>query len=122
MDAPPSTALADDTMDAAMMTDDRRFAPRLSVDLWVEERSDDAIYFQRATNLSLGGLFLDRTLPHAAGTVIALDLRLGTEGPALRLRGEVVPAPSRELGMGVRFLDLSASDRARLEQWLEQKH
>ena len=55
---------------------ERRGSERVVVDLWVEEHTDDALYFQRATNLSMGGLFLDRTLPHPAGTRVQLEVRL----------------------------------------------
>lgn len=94
---------------------ERRAAPRAVVDLWVEERTDDALYFQRATSLSATGLFLDRTLPHPPGTRVALDLRFPGEPAPMRLHGEVCePRDPNAVGMAVRFLDLSIADRARL--------
>ena len=101
-----------------MSNDERRRTGRITVDLWVEEHTDDALYFQRATNLSLGGLFLDRTLPHPAGTRVQLELRLPGEQSPLRVAGEVVPTPDRERGMGVRFLGLTLQERARIADYL----
>ena len=55
---------------------ERRKLPRADVAIWVEERTNDALYYQRATNLSLGGIWLDGTLPHPPGTRVALDIEL----------------------------------------------
>lgn len=98
--------------------DERRTSDRVVVDLWVEEHTDDALYFQRATNLSLGGLYLDKTLPHPPGTRVQLELRLPGERAPLRVSGEVVPATAREVGMGVRFVGLSLDERARIADYL----
>jgi uncharacterized protein (TIGR02266 family) len=97
---------------------ERRSEPRVTIDLWVEEHTDDALYFQRATNLSTGGLFLERTLPHPPGTIVEIDLRLPGDANPLRVKGEVVPAHSRELGMGLRFVNLSAADKERIREYL----
>jgi uncharacterized protein (TIGR02266 family) len=97
---------------------ERRYEPRVTIDLWVEERTDDALYFQRATNLSTGGLFLERTLPHAPGTVVEIDLRLPGDADALRVKGEVVAATSRELGMGLRFVELTDGVKNRIAEYL----
>jgi len=99
---------------------DRRNNERVVVDLWVEERTEDALYFQRATNLSVGGLFLDHTLPHPAGTLVQLELRLPGEQTPLRVAGEVVPPTDREQGMGVRFVGLSSLERDRIAEYLER--
>ncbi len=94
---------------------DRRVFTRVPVDLWVEERHQGMTYYQRATNLSLGGLFLDRTLPHPPGTRVRLAVRLGAE--PVELVGEVVRSPDDE-GMHLRFVDLRREQRARLADYL----
>lgn len=95
----------------------RRTVTRSEVELWVDEIDDDgAVYYQRATNLSLGGLFLDRTLPHPAGTRMTLCMKLA--GDDMRFEAEVVDAP-RELGMGVRFLSITDAQRASLARYLK---
>ena len=100
-------------------SDDRRVEPRVTIDLWVEERSGDALYFQRATNLSTRGLFLERTLPHAPGTLVEINLRLPGEPADLRLTAEVVPASAeRTLGMGLRFVEPAPAAQARIAEYL----
>jgi uncharacterized protein (TIGR02266 family) len=106
-----------DTMDESNAADRRR-EERVVIDLWVEEHTDDALYFQRATNLSTGGLFLERTLPHAPGTLVEIDLRLPGDASPLRVKGEVVAARSRELGMGLRFVGLEDAAKARIADYL----
>lgn len=99
---------------------DRRNNHRVVVDLWVDEHTEDALYFQRATNLSVGGLFLDHTLPHPAGTRVQLEMRLPGETAPLHVCGEVVPATERDRGMGVRFVGLSPHERACIAEYLER--
>lgn len=97
---------------------DRRNDSRVTIDLWVEERTEDALYFQRATNLSPGGLFLERTLAHAPGTLVEIDLRFPGDSVPMRVKGEVVPSGSRELGMGLRFVELSDAAKGRINDYL----
>ena len=97
---------------------ERRSEQRVTIDLWVEEHTDDALYFQRATNLSTGGLFLERTLPHAPGTLVEIDLRLPGDAHPLRVKGEVVPVQSREFGMSLRFVELSEGAKSRISEYL----
>jgi len=98
---------------------ERRTEPRAEVAIWVEERTNDALYFQRATNLSIGGLWLDGTLPHPPGTRVSLDIELPGEG-LLCVLGEVVVHRTPKPGMGVRFVELAADKRTRLEAFLSR--
>lgn len=107
------------TLDDDSRESDRRASERADVAIWVQERTKDALYFQRATNLSLGGVFLEGTLPHPPGTRVELDLELFSEAP-LRVEGEVVGRAPGGVGMAVRFLDLGASERAALAAYLRR--
>lgn len=95
----------------------RRNVPRADVAIWVEERTRDALYYQRATNLSLGGLWLEGTLPHPPGTRVVLDLELPGDAP-LRVEGEVVLRRSEAKGMAVRFVALDAQQTKRLTAFI----
>lgn len=88
--------------------------------IWVEERTNDALYLQRATNLSLGGIWLEGTLPHPPGTRVSLDIDLPGDGP-LRVDGEVVQRDDREVGMAVRFDELSTKHAGRLASFLSAR-
>ena len=98
-------------------TSDRRADARADVAIWVQERTRDALYYQRATNLSLGGVFLDGTLPHPPGTRVELDLELAQEDP-IRVEGEVVGRAPGGVGMAVRFVGLDARARTVLSSYL----
>ncbi len=103
----------------AAMSSERRAYTRVPVDLWVEERHEGVTYFQRATNLSLGGLYLDRTLPHPPGTRVHLAVKLGALD--VDLTGEIVGA-ANDTGMNVRFIDLDRTQRALIADFLLSLH
>ncbi|MCA9666857.1 MAG: PilZ domain-containing protein [Myxococcales bacterium] len=106
------------------MTDERRSTERYPVELWVEESSDRELYFQRGANISAGGIFLERTIPHAKGTVINLRFSLPGDPKPIEVKGEIVNVgeDATDLGMGVKFLDLAESDRERIETFIAHAH
>ena len=95
---------------------ERRAHTRLPVDLWIEESHGGAVYYQRATDLSLGGLFLAHTLPHPPGTRVKLRVDLG-DHEALHVDAEVVE-DARPSGMGMRFVAPDREVRARIANFL----
>lgn len=103
--------------------DERRGAARVEIEMWVEQSLDRETYFQRCTNLSTGGLFLDRTIPHPVGTVVRLRFTLPDEASAIETRGEIVNAEDGEqrLGMGVKFLELGDDAKARIAAFVDRE-
>lgn len=97
---------------------DRRESPRVTIELWVEESLEKELYFQRASNLSAGGLFLDGTLPHPPGTVVRLRFSLPGDPVPIETAGEIVNVPGGR-GMGLHFVDLADADRARILRFIE---
>jgi hypothetical protein len=91
---------------------ERRRDRRVPVELWIEAEADDELYFHRAANLSVGGAYFNKTIPEAAGKVVQLRFSL-PGGADVACRGEIVT--SQEFAMGVKFLDLSDSDKQRIE-------
>lgn len=102
--------------------EERRASERIAVELWVEESTERELYFQRSGNISTGGMFLERTIPHAKGTVVNLQFTLPGDSQPFRVRGEIVNVGDDEetLGMGVKFVDLDDGDRERLEAFIER--
>lgn len=102
--------------------EERREADRVSVEMWVEESTDRELYFQRGANLSTGGIFLERTIPHKRGTVVSLQFTLPEDTLPIKVKGEIVNVGESvsELGMGVKFVDLTDEDLSRIKTFIEK--
>ena len=101
---------------------ERRTSQRIPVEMWVEESTDRELYFQRGANLSLGGIFLERTIPHPRGTLVNLRFTLPTATQPICVRGEIVNVgdAANELGMGIRFIDLPETEAQRIAEFIER--
>ncbi len=106
---------------------ERRSATRVPVDVWVEESRERETYFQRGANLSVGGIFLDRSIPHPLGTVMALKFTLPGESAPIQVRGTIVNVALGDAdgsvdgggpGMGVAFTDMDDDTRARIARFV----
>lgn len=105
------------------MSSERRSEKRIPVEMWVEEKRGKDTYYQRTANLSVGGLYLDGTIPHPRGTIVNLRFTLPGDDAPFDLRAEIVGEPNEErLGMHVKFLDedLGGSQRERLRAFVER--
>jgi uncharacterized protein (TIGR02266 family) len=99
---------------------EKRSEKRIPIMMWVEEVRDKETYFQRTGNLSVGGLYLDGTIPHPKGTLVRLTFTLPNEDAAMTVKGEIVGDPDEEhLGMHVRFVDLADDSRARVQAFID---
>lgn len=104
-------------MQTTDLPSERRSSERTDVELWVDAEGDGGANAHRAMDLSLGGLLLDRGVPHPAGTRVMLELRLPDRESALRIEAEVTGA-RRDRGVGMRFIGLSREQRVRLADYL----
>ena len=86
--------------------DERRRHPRVASGFSVVELTGQTTYFQYATNLSEGGLFLERTLPHPPGTRVALLFKVPHQREPIAVEAEVLGGSSEGQGMRLRFVDL----------------
>jgi hypothetical protein len=93
---------------------EKRKEQRVTVELWIEVERGGELYFQRATNLSVGGAYFAQTIPLPLSTRVALKFSLPGDAHEIACTGEIVTA--KELGMGVAFLDLATADRVRIEK------
>ncbi len=101
---------------------ERRAHPRQPVAITMELTAGGDLYFHVSANLSTGGAFFNRAIPHPVGTEVELTFQLpGPDVAPVRCRGEVVNVPEEGdgLGMGVRFLDLPEADTARVQAFIE---
>ena len=101
---------------------DRRSGTRVSISLWVEEKKGEDLYFQQAGNLSVGGVFFERTIPHPIGTKVKLKFELPGKEGVIETTGEVVSTPgsAEGLGAGVKFLNLDPVEKRLIEEFITE--
>jgi hypothetical protein len=100
---------------------DRRRSRRLPVSLTIELKDAYGFSFQAARDLSPGGAFFDRAIPHPVGQRLAVSFTLPTDPKPFVCMGEVVNVPDQtRFGMGVRFLDLEPGETERLASLIRQ--
>jgi uncharacterized protein (TIGR02266 family) len=98
---------------------ERRESPRIPVEMWVEESTERELYFQRSANLSVGGIYLENTIPHPKGTVVNLQFTLPGDSRPIKVRGEIVNAAAAdELGMGIKFLEVDSQVEHRIAEFV----
>jgi uncharacterized protein (TIGR02266 family) len=102
------------------MTVERRHGSRVPVQIWVEEKTERELYFQRSANLSTGGIYLENTIPHPVGTRVTLRFTLPGDEDKLEVRAEVAAAMTgeEEFGMGLKFVDLAPTATERIQQYV----
>ena len=101
------------------MESERRRAPRYPIiaDAEVTEIASEAKLSARTSDLSAGGCFLDMINPSPEGTEIVV--RISRADTTFTARGKVV-FQFPNMGMGVMFTSVPASQQAVLEKWLEE--
>jgi hypothetical protein len=99
------------------MDSERRRAPRYPIiaDAEVTEIASEAKLSAKTSDLSLGGYFLDMLNPSPEGTEIAV--RISRTDTTFTARGRVVFL-FPNMGMGVMFTSVPASQQAVPEKWL----
>lgn len=99
---------------------ERRQAPRVPLELWMEEAVGEEIYFRRTGNVSLGGVFLMDAIPHQPGTEVTLKFTLPGDREMVVARGSVVNnvSSANPLGMRVRFVKIEGDGKARIRNFI----
>jgi uncharacterized protein (TIGR02266 family) len=102
------------------MSTERRQGNRVPVQIWVEEKTDRELYFQRSANLSTGGIYLENTIPHPVGTRVNLRFQLPGDADKIEVKAEVAAAIAgeEEFGMGLKFVDLGADIADKIKQYI----
>lgn len=98
---------------------ERRLAERVRVSVTVEIRDGHGFSLHSSSDISMGGAFFDRSIPHPVGSKVKVALNLPGEAP-IQCEGEVVNVPDRKnFGMGVRFFNMDEADKVRLQAFTE---
>ncbi len=105
-----------------MSSAERRQSPRVPVSIWVEEYKGEDLYLQQAGNLSVGGVFFERTIPHPIGTRVKLRFQLPGLAAPIEASGEVVSTRQEAgMGAGIRFVDLPAETERTIREYVERQ-
>lgn len=98
------------------MSLERRQATRANVVIAVEVRDARGFSLHSTRDISAGGVYFDRAIPHAVGARVQLAFTLPGETRAIRCDGEVANVPDKQgYGMGIRFLNLAPADAAAID-------
>jgi len=107
------------------MTDgsmERRRDLRVPIALAVELKDARGFSLYSSRDLSIGGAFFDRAIPHAVGSKVQVSFTLPGDVSPIACDGEVVNVPdSSSFGMGVRFANLRDEDLRRLEEFVRSR-
>jgi hypothetical protein len=96
---------------------DRRTAPRIKCEVSVELRSEDGTTtWGRASDLGIGGCFVEMPIPMNPGT--KFEITLWISGTKLKLKAAVASS-TPGYGIGVKFLDVPAKERESINAFVK---
>ncbi len=104
---------------------EKRIHPRKTLRskiIFEDESGEGFIYFY-ATDVSMGGVFLESDIPLKIGTHVFLSFALADAEPPIRVTGRVVRVEretSEDLpvvGMGVQFVDIPETARKQIQDF-----
>ncbi len=102
---------------------ERRRGDRARIQIWAEEKQGDSRYFHLLSNLSSGGFFIEKQLPFPVGSMVDLEIELPDMPEKVQIKGLVVnnyqDPDSKNLGAGVKFIDLNSAAKKRIKQFLK---
>jgi uncharacterized protein (TIGR02266 family) len=113
--------------DLAPVLQERRAHPRVRLHTTINLTSQSNFYTGLTGDISEGGVFVATHNVFSPGTSVDLEFTLPDNGGAIIARGEVRwAAEYNELsdgppGLGIKFLDLSERDRARIERFVRTR-
>jgi len=100
--------------------EDRRAEPRVPLEMWMEEVEKGHSALRRTGDVSVGGAYFERIVPHPLGTRIALRIPLPGDEQEVRVYGEVVNLEKDGTGMGVKFIEFDGDGELRLGAFLSK--
>ena len=92
--------------------------------IWAKESGDNYTCFHLVSNLSVGGLLIEKKLPFAIGSVLKLELEIPDPEENIHLKGRVVNrydgADETISGTGLKFIEMKEEDRKKIESLLDR--
>ena len=88
---------------------------------FVQEVEAEGLGTRRCSDLSEGGLYLETDISFPVATVVDLRFKLfDSDADAIRVKARVVYVHPH-IGLGLKFINLSAKDRERIKQVVETR-
>lgn len=105
---------------------ERRTHNRIPINIWVREERSDYYYLFKATDISEGGLFLEKKIDVPDSNVIStFKFTLPKSSRLITAQGIVIfsntPTQSGRLGSGIKFVNLSNQDKKLIIKFLNFK-
>jgi uncharacterized protein (TIGR02266 family) len=101
---------------------ERRRSARVNVSIAIEIRDGRGFSIHSSHDISEGGVYFDRAIPHPVGEHVQLVFTLPGDDRPFSLEGEVVNVPdAHSYGMGIRFVSLRPNDLERLRKFTEEQ-
>lgn len=112
-------------MNSSNVVERRVFTRRhLQTKVVFEDEYGEGLFFVYSKDISMGGVFLDSTIPARLGTLLFLSLALPPYKRPIRVTGEVVrvveSGTDRISGMGIRFVGLSDNAQEKLDKFFSK--
>jgi uncharacterized protein (TIGR02266 family) len=106
-----------------MSAKERRKHPRLHLSIEVDVTSENNFYAGRTRDISAGGLFIEGDLGLAPGTELGIRLHLGEHRVqcTTEVAWELTDDAGKTVGVGVRFVRLSAEARRHIEDFMRTR-
>ena len=109
-------------MKSSPVVERRIFARRpLQTKVVFEDEYGEGLFFVYSKDISMGGIFLDSSIPVKLGTLLFLSLALPPYKRPIHVTGEVVRVVESKTdkiaGMGIRFVGLSGSAQEKLDKF-----
>lgn len=104
-------------------TKERRKFKRIPVDLWVKEESGDYYFFHQASDLSIGGLFLNNKIISNDMKKATYKFKLPNSSGVITVMGEAVydlvkNKLQKKGGTGIKFLNLTPEFKRVIEDYI----
>jgi len=105
-------------------TEEKREEKRFKIQIWAEEKRNNAVYYHLLTNLSKKGLFIEKRLPFPVGSTIQLELKLPDSDEKIIIKGDIIgnyqDPSSNNMGAGLEFVDMDQEVIDKIGKFLEK--
>ncbi len=110
---------------ASKKQSERRLARRIPINIWVREERQDYYFLYKATDISEGGMFLEKKIENPNCTVRStFKFTLPKSSRLITVEGQIVftstSSTSPRSGSGIKFVGVSNQDKKLITKFIHQ--